>query len=324
LAVALLVLVLVGAPLAADALQAGKVYRIGVLCPLSCDGMTGLEPAFRLALRDLGYVEGRTLAFEYRAAEGQLDRLPALADELVQTKVDLIFTTFGTVPPLAAKRATATIPVVMGASGDPVRAGIVSSLAKPGGNVTGVSSLTLESEGKRLELLKELLPTMSRVGAFWHPDNAYSALAIKEEEKAAGALGVRLHPVLLRGASDLDKAFEALKRERVDALSVQSYMAVLRNRAAIIEFAAKNRLAAIFPIRAYVEEGGLVSYGANLAEISRRAAHYVDRILRGAKPAGLPVEQPTKFELVINLKTAKALGLTIPQSVLLRADEVIQ
>jgi putative ABC transport system substrate-binding protein len=155
---------LLAAPLAAEAQPAGKVYRIGVLCPLACEGMTGLEPAFRLALRDLGYVEGRTLAFEYRAAGGQLDRLPALADELVQTKVDLIFTTFGTDTPLAAKRATATIPVVMGASGDPVRAGIVSSLAKPGSNVTGVSSLTLESESKRLELLKELLPTMSRVG----------------------------------------------------------------------------------------------------------------------------------------------------------------
>lgn len=315
---------LVAAPLAAEAQRAGKVYRIGVLCPLACDGITGLEPAFRLALQDLGYVEDRTLAFEYRAAEGQLDRLPALADELVQTKVDLIFTTFGTVAPLAAKRATATIPVVMGASGDPVRAGIVSSLAKPGGNVTGVSSLTLETEGKRLELLKELLPTISRVGAFWQPDNAYSALAIKEEETAARALGVRLHPVLLRGASDLENAFGSLKRERVEALSVQSYMAVLRNRAAIIEFAAKNRLAAIFPIRTYVEEGGLVSYGANLPEISRRAAHYVDRILKGAKPGDLPVEQATKLELVINLRTAKVLGLTIPPSVLIRADEVIQ
>jgi putative ABC transport system substrate-binding protein len=174
-------------PLAARAQPVEKVYRIGVLCPLACQGLTGLEPAFGLTLRDLGYVEGRNLVFEYRAAEGVLDRLPALAQELVQAKVDLIFTTFGTVPPMAAKRATASIPVVMGASGDPIRAGIVSNLAKPGSNVTGVSSLALESEGKRVELLKDLLPAISTVGTFWEPENTYSALAIKEVERAAGA-----------------------------------------------------------------------------------------------------------------------------------------
>ena len=311
-------------PIAARAQTVGKVYRIGVLCPLACEGLTGLEPAFRLTLRDLGYIEGRNLILEYRAAEGALDRLPVLAHELVQANVDLIFTTFGTVPPIAAKRATATIPVVMGASGDPLRAGIVSNLAKPGGNVTGVSTLTLESEGKRVELLKDLLPAISSVGTFWHPENAYSALAIKEVEKTAAALGIRVQPVVLRGPPDVDGAFETLKQARVDALSVQSYMAVLRNRTAIIEFAARNRVVAIFPIRTYAEEGGLISYGANLADISRRAAHYVDRIFKGANPGDLPVEQATKLELVINLRTAKALGLTIPPTVLARADEVIE
>jgi len=288
LAAALLALALLAAPLGADAQPTGKSTRIGVLCLIACEGF-GVD-AFRLALQDLGYVHGRTLSFEYRAAE----------------------------------RATATIPVVMGAAGDPLRAGIVPSLAKPGGNATGLSSLALELETKRLELLKEVVPNVSRVGVFWDPENPYSALAIKQEEMAARAIGVRLHPVRLRGAPDLENAFAALKRDRVEALSVHGYVATLQHRAAIVAFATANRMAAIYPLREYVSEGGLVSYGANLAEISRRAAHYVDRILKGAKPAELPVEQPTRFQIVVNLKTAKALGLTIPQSVLLRADEVIQ
>jgi ABC-type uncharacterized transport system substrate-binding protein len=317
-----LILSLTLAPLAAEAQQAGKVARIGVLCLIACDG-SGVD-AFRLALRDLGYVEGRTLVFEYRAAEGKVDRLPALAGDLVQTKVDVIFTTWGTAAALAAKRATATIPVVMGAAGDPVTAGIVPTLSKPGGNVTGLSSLAMELESKRLELLKEIVPKISRVGVFWDPENPYSALAIKQEEVAASALGVRLLRVRLRGTSDLENAFAGLKQDRVGALSVHGYVATLLHRSDIIAFAAANRMAAIYPLREFVAEGGLASYGANLAEISRRAATYVDKILKGAKPADLPVEQPTKFELVINLKTAKALGLTIPQSLLVRADEVIQ
>jgi putative ABC transport system substrate-binding protein len=313
---------MLAAPLAAEAQQAGKVARIGVLCPIACDG-AGVD-AFRLALRDLGHVESRTLVFEFRAADGRVDRLPALATELVQTKVDVIFTTWGTAAALAAKRATATIPVVVGGAGDPVKAGIVPSLAKPGGNVTGVSSVALELESKRLELLKQVVPKVSRVGAFWDPENTYSALAIKQEEMAASALGVRLHPVRLRAASDLENAFAALKRDRVEALSVHGYVVTVQNRAAIIAFAAANRMAAIYPLREYVTEGGLVSYGANVAAISQRAAHYVDRILRGAKPADLPVEQPTNLEFAINMKTAKALGLTIPPSLLLRADQVIE
>jgi putative tryptophan/tyrosine transport system substrate-binding protein len=312
----------VATSLAAEAQQAGRVARIGVLCPIACDG-AGVD-AFRLALRDLGYVESRTLVFEFRAADGRVDRLPALATELVQTKVDVIFTTWGTAAALAAKRATATIPVVVGGAGDPVKAGIVPTLAKPGGNVTGVSSVALELESKRLELLKEVVPKVSRVGAFWDPENTYSALAIKQEEMAASALGVRLHPVRLRAASDLENAFEALKRDRVEALSVHAYVVTVQNRAAIIAFAAANRMAAIYPLREYVTEGGLVSYGANVAAISQRAAHYVDRILRGAKPADLPVEQPRNLELAINMKTAKALGLTIPPSLLLRANQVIE
>jgi putative ABC transport system substrate-binding protein len=318
----LLSLPLLATSLAAEAQQAGKVARIGVLCPIACDG-AGVD-AFRLALRDLGYVESRTLVFEFRAADGRVDRLPALATDLVQTKVDVIFTTWGTAAALAAKRATATIPVIVGGTGDPVKAGIVTSLAKPGGNVTGVSSVALELESKRLELLKEVVPTVARVGAFWDPENAYSALANKQEEMAASALGVRLHPVRLRAASDLENAFAALKRDRVEALSVHAYIVTVQNRAAIIAFAAANRMAAIYPLREYVTEGGLVSYGANVAAISQRAAHYVDRILRGAKPADLPVEQPTKLEFAINLKTAKALGLTIPPTLLLRADQVIE
>jgi putative ABC transport system substrate-binding protein len=302
--------------------QAGKVARIGVLCLIACDG-SGVD-AFRLALLELGYVEGRTLVFEYRAAQGEVDRLSTLARDLVQTQVDVIFTTWGTAAALAAKRATATIPVVMGSAGDPVSAGIVRTLTKPGGNVTGLSSLALELESKRLELLREIVPRIARVGVFWDPENAYSALAIKQEEVAASALGVRLIRARLRDSSDLENGFAALKRARVEALSVHGYVTTLQHRAEIIAFAAANRMAAIYPLREYVTQGGLASYGANLAEISRRAAYYVDRILRGAKPADLPVEQPTKFELVINLKTAKALGLTIPPSLLLRTDQVIE
>jgi putative ABC transport system substrate-binding protein len=317
-----LTLGIISAPLLAAAQQAGKVARIGVLCLIACDG-SGVD-AFRLALRDAGYVEGRTLLFEYRAAEGQVDRLPVLATDLVQAGVDVIFTPWGTAAALAAKHATATIPVVMGAAGDPVKAGIVPTLARPGGNVTGLSSVALELESKRLELLKEIVPKVSRVGVFSDPANPYSALAIKQEEMAARALDLRLFPVHLRGASELESAFAALKRHRVEALSVHGYVATLQNRAAIIAFAAANRMAAIYPSREYVTEGGLMSYGANLAEISRRAAHYVDRILKGAKPAELPVEQPTKLEFAINLKTAKTLGLTVSPVMLLRADQVLE
>jgi len=310
-------------PIAAEAQQMGKPARIGVLCQVPCRGRA--VDAFGRALVELGYVEGRTVVFEYRDAEWGIERLPALATDLVQRKVDVIFTSWGTAAALAAKRATNTIPVVIGAVGDPVRAGIVTSLAKPGGNVTGVSSLALELEGKRLELVKEVIPKVSRVGTFLKPGDPYSPVAFTEVETAARALGLRLHGVQVTGPSDLDMAFATLKRDHVEALVLDSgYFAHLQNRRAIIEFAAANRLPTIYPLREFVDEGGLLSYGANLAELSRRAAHYVDRVLKGAKPADLPVEQARTVELVVNLKTAKALGLTIPQSLLLRADQVIE
>ena len=319
---AALALVVICSPLVAECQQAGKPAHIGVLCLIGCEG-PGVD-AFRGALRSLGHVEGRTLAFEYRDAAGKAERLAPLADELVRSKVDLIFTPWGTASALAAKRATVTIPVVIGAAGDPVKAGIVPSLAKPGGNVTGVSSLALELEGKRLELLKELVPKVSRVGVFWHPDNPYSALATKEVEGAAHAVGVQILAVGLSGPADLQTALAKLKRDRVEALVLHAYGATLQNRSPIIQFAAMNRLPAIYPVREYVDEGGLLSYGANVADISRRAARYAGRILEGAKPADLPVEQATTIELVVNRRTATALGLAIPSAILLRADQVVE
>jgi putative ABC transport system substrate-binding protein len=322
LSVAALTLVVISSPLVGECQPADRPARIGVLCLVSCKGL-GVD-AFRGALRNVGYVEGRTLAFEYRDAAGKAERLATLADELVRSKVDLIFTPWGTASALAAKRATVTIPVVIGAAGDPVKAGIVASLAKPGGNVTGVASLALELEGKRLELLKEVVPKVSRVGIFWDPDNPYSALATKEVEGAAHALGVRILKVRLSGPADLDAALTTLKRDPVEALVLHGYVATLQNRRRIIQFAAANRLPAIYPEREYVDEGGLMSYGANVADISRRAAYFADRILKGAKPADLPVEQATAIELVVNRKTAAALGLAIPSALLLRADQVVE
>jgi ABC-type uncharacterized transport system substrate-binding protein len=318
----LIALAITSAPLPAEAQQARAPTRIGVLCLIPCQGLA--VDAFRRALQELGYVEGRTVVFEYRDADWKVERLRGLAGELVQSKVDIIFTPWGTAAALAAKRATATIPVVIGAAGDPVRAGIVASLSKPGGNVTGLSSLALELEGKRVEFAKEVFPRLSRVGIFWHPENLYSALAFKEVEAAARALGVQLYAVRLSGASDLEAAFATLKRDRVDVLVVSGYDATLQNRRAIIDFALANHLAAVYPFREYVDEGGLLSYGANVADISQRAAHYVDRIVKGAKPADLPVEQATTVELVVNLKTARALGITLAPSLLLRADRVVQ
>ena len=322
LSVAAFMFVVISLPLGAECQPADRPARIGVLCLIRCDGL-GVE-AFRGAMRTAGYVEGRTLAFEYRDAAGKAERLAILADELVRTKVDLIFTPWGTAAALAAKRATASIPVVIGAAGDPVKAGIVASLAKPGGNVTGVASLALELEGKRLELLKEVVPQVSRVGIFWDPDNPYSALATKEVEKAARALRVRILKVRLSGSADLDAALAALKRDPVEALVLHGYVATLQNRSRIMQFAAANRLPAVYPEREYVDEGGLLSYGANVVDISRRAAYYADRILRGAKPADLPVEQATTVELVVNRRTATALGLAIPSALLLRVDQVVE
>ena len=318
--VLLIALGIMWTPLPAKAQRAGTPVRIGVLCLIPCHEFAA--DAFRQTLRDLGYIEARTLVLEYRDAEWKEERLPVLAADLVQNKVDVIFTPWGTGAALAAKRATASIPIVIGAAGDPVRAGIIASLTRPGGNVTGLSSLALELEGKRVEFAKEVFPKASRIGVFWHSENRYSALALKEVDAAARALGMRVHAVRLSGPSDLETAFAALKRHRVEVLVLHGYVATLQNRRAIVDFASA-RLPAIYPLREYADEGGLLSYGANVADISRRAAHYVDRIVKGAKPADLPVEQATTVELVINRKTARALGLTIAPSLLLRADRVL-
>ncbi|HEV8458500.1 MAG TPA: ABC transporter substrate-binding protein, partial [Methylomirabilota bacterium] len=284
------------------------------------------QEAFRQGLRDLGYVEGRNVVIEYRDAEGNVERLPALAAELVALKVDVIVVG-GTPAVLAAKQATKTIPIVFTVAADPVADGLVTSLARPGGNVTGLSNLGPELVGKCLEQLKQAVPGVSRVAVLWQP-GAFGERTekdmLKEAEVAARALGVRPQFVEARGPDDFDRAFSDMTRARAGALTVLLSPMFFNERRRLVDLAAKNRLPAVYQVREFVDAGGLMSYGANLADLVRRAATYVDRILKGAKPGDLPVEQPTKFELVINLKTAKALGLTIPQSVLGRADEVIQ
>jgi putative ABC transport system substrate-binding protein len=316
---------LLAAPLAAEAQQAAKIARIGYLAG-SLAGNPHLPEAFRQGLRDLGYVEGRTVVIEYRDAEGKLERLPALAAELVALKVDVILAG-GTPQALAAKQATRTLPIVFAAHADPVGSGLVTSLARPGGNVTGLSLLAPELVGKRLEQLKQAVPGVNRVAVLWEP-GAYVELTerdiLKETEVAARALGVRLQFVEARGPADFDRAFSDMTRARAGALTVLPSTMFIIERRRLVDLAAKNRLPAVYTSREYVDAGGLMSYGPSIADLFRRAATYVDKILKGAKPGDLPVEQPTKFELVINLKTAKALGLTIPPSVLSRADEVLQ
>jgi putative ABC transport system substrate-binding protein len=313
-----LVFSLVAAPLAADGQQAGKVPRIGLL---STQSLPYVE-AFRQGLRDLGYVEGRTIVIEYREAEGHFERLPNLAKELVGLNVDIIVTAGGAPSALAAKAATKTIPVVFLAGGV-VAGGLVSSLPRPGGNLTGLDVLVGELDPKRLEILKEALPRAIRVAFLWNPGGSgYSPSEQRKRlEAAAQALGVRLRMVEARVPSEIDTAFAALARERPDALLVQGDAMLNSQRRKIVELAAQTRIPAIYAFREFVEVGGLMFYGASLPDMYRRAATYVDKILKGAKPADLPIEQPTKFELVINLKTAKALGLTIPPSVL---DHVIE
>ncbi len=316
---------LFAAPLAAEAQQAAKVPRIGFLLPNLAASPHLLE-AFRQGLRDLGYVEGRNLLIEYRDAEGKPERLPALAAELVALKVDVILAPT-TPTALAAKQATRTIPIVFAAATDAVTDGLVTSLARPGGNVTGLSSLVgPELYGKRLELLKQAVPGVSRVAFLWQPGGQGERTEkdiLKGADVAARALGVRLQFVEARGPEDFDRVFSEMTRARAGALTVLGSPMFFVERRRLVDLAAKNRLPAVYPFREFADAGGLMSYGPNAADLLRRAATYVDKILKGAKPADLPVEQPTKFELVINLKTAKALGLTIPPSVLGRADEVI-
>jgi putative ABC transport system substrate-binding protein len=303
----------------AEAQQLGKVYRIGTLEQSSPSGRGHLWEAFRQGLRELGYFEAKNVMFEQRWAEGNSDRLPALAAELVRLKVDVIVTA-ATPSALAAKQATTIIPIVMASQSDPVGAGLVVSLARPGGNVTGLSSVNVELGGKRLELLKEAFPTVSRV-AFLRGSGG--STQPKEIEVAARTLGVQLKSIHAR-VSDLESAFLAAVSERADAIILLSSPNFFAERRQFAELAAKTRLPTMYPQREYVDAGGLMSYGIITTDLFRRAAIYVDKILKGIKPADLPVEQPTKFELAINLKTAKQINLTIPPSVLARADKVIK
>jgi putative ABC transport system substrate-binding protein len=274
-------------------------------------------------LRDLGYVEGRNIVIEYRWAEGKYERFPELIAELVALNVDIIVTA-GTPAALAVKRAMLKIPLVMAAVGDPVGAGLVASLARPGGNVTGLTAIAPDLEAKRLELLKEIVPKVSHVSFLLNPDNALRVESEKQARAAAKVLDIDVQFVGVREDSHFDQAFDTIARERPDAFIVLADRVFLHNRARIVDFAARNRLPAVYPYRELVEAGGLMSFGPNYAEMHRRAATYVDKILRGAKPGDLPVEQPTKFELIINLKTAKGLGFTIPSSLLVQADEAIE
>jgi putative ABC transport system substrate-binding protein len=314
----------VAAPLAVEALQAANVVRIGWLAPTSTADWAQARGAFVQGLRDRGYVESRLL-IESRYAEGNSERLPALAAELVALKVDIIVTV-GTNGAVAATKATRTTPIVFGAVGDPVTSGLVASLARPGGNVTGLSLLgSRELLGKNLDLLKETVPGVTRIALLQRsgilPERAGKDLR-EGADVAARALGVQLQLVEVRGPEDFDRAFSEMTRTRVGALAVYGPFAPGTSRP-LVDLAAKHRLPAVYQFREFVDAGGLMAYGPDLADLFRRAATYVDKILKGAKPADLPVEQPTRFELVINLKTAKALGLTIPPSLLARADQVI-
>jgi ABC-type uncharacterized transport system substrate-binding protein len=312
-------------PVAAETQQAAKVARIGFLAG-NLAALPNLREAFLQGLRDLGYVEGRSVVIEYRDAEGKLERLPALAAELVALKVDVILAA-STPQTLAAMQATRTLPIVFAAADDAVGSGLVTSLARPGGNVTGLSFLAPELVGKRLELLKQAVPGVTQVAVLWQPGGLGERTEkdqLKEADVAARALGVRVQFVEARGPADIDRAFSDMTRARAGALTVLTGAMFFGERKRLVDLAAKNRLPAVYPWREGVGAGGLMSYGADLADLFRRAATYVDRILKGAKPADLPVEQPTKFELLINLKVAKALGLTIPQSVLARADHVVE
>ena len=321
LAVILAVSVL--SPLAAGAQQPGKVPRIGFLGATSAFTEKSRIEAFRQGLHELGYVEGENIVIEWRWAEGKFDRLPVLAAELVRLNVEVIVTG-GSTSSGAAKEVTTTIPIVMAQTNDPVGSGFVASLARPGGNMTGLSTFAPELSGKRLELLKEVVPKLSRVAVFGDSTTPGNAQALKETELAARALKVQLRYLDILGPKDIETAFREASKGRADAVLVLGAPVLISPRRQIADLTVKNRLPAAYPVAEYVEDGGLMSYGVSVSDLYRRAATYVNKILKGAKPADLPVEQPTKFELAINLKTAKALGLTIPQSVLGRADQVIE
>jgi ABC-type uncharacterized transport system substrate-binding protein len=316
---------LLAAPLAAEAQQPVRVARIGVLSP--GDPLSEPSPrfeAFRRELRERGWVEGQNIAIEWRFAEGKNDRLPDLAAELIRLKVNVIFA-INTPATLAARNATRTVPVVFtGVGASPTTARLVGSLARPGGNITGVTTVSGEMSGKRLELMKEVLPTVTRVAVLWHAPNAGAAAILKDIEVASVRLGLHIQNVGVPGPKEIRSAFEAATRERAGALVLIDDMLISSHRGRILEFAGQTRLPVISIYSDFAEAGGLLAYGPKASDTYQRAAYFIDRILKGAKPADLPVEQSSTFELVINLKTAKALGLTIPPSLLQRADQVIE
>ena len=318
-------------PLVPHAQPAGKVYRIGYLSPTSAaDPERQASPfgergfaAFREGLRELGYVEGQNVVLESRWAEGKFDRLPDLAAELVRLKVDIIVSVV-TQASLAAKNATRTIPIVMVAPGDPLGSGLVSSLARPGGNLTGPSSMYSDLVAKQLELLREIVPNLSRVALLWNPANAgWQAQMLKATDAAARALGVQVQLLEARGPDDLEAAFAAMTKQRASALLVAVDVIYALHARRIADLAAKHRLPAMYGSTEHAQAGGLIAYAPNIPEVFRRAATYVDKILKGARPGDLPVEQPTKLDMVVNLGTARAMGMTIPSSVLVRATQVI-
>jgi putative ABC transport system substrate-binding protein len=313
---------ILGTPLSADAQQAQPIPRLGFLASASADVTTSLLAALQQGLRALGYVEGQNILIESRYAAGDFARLPALAGELVRLHVDVILTEGGPAAQAAQQRTT-TIPIVIGNAGDPVGMGLVASLARPGGNITGLSMMSPELTVKRLELLKEIVPSASRVAVLLNPANPTSPLQLQEFQATAPALGVTLLPFEATAANEIDRAFTAMHQERVEALIVVGDAMLGTHQRRVVELAAQARLPAMYNLRAFVDAGGLMSYGVHFEDLYRRAATYADKILKGTKPTDLPVEQPTKFALVINLQTAKALGITIPSTLLFRADEVI-
>jgi ABC-type uncharacterized transport system substrate-binding protein len=315
-------LIIFAAAFTTEAQQPARIPRIGILVAPSASSYTARVEAFRQRLRELGYVEGKNILIEYRYAEGKLERLPDLATELVRLKVDVIVTHGPAI--LAAKKASATIPNVFTSADDPVGSGFVSSLARPGGNITGLSTMAPDLNGKRLELLKEAFPKVARVAFLWAPRGTTGNLTLTDMEAAAKALGVKLQSLEVRSLDDFDSAFARAKKEGAQALITTPHPLITTQQRQVLDFAAKNRLPAMYPDSEFVEAGGLMSYAPNYADLWRRAADFVDKILKGTKPADISVEQPRKFELVINLKTAKQTGVTIPQSVLSRADKVIK
>jgi putative ABC transport system substrate-binding protein len=317
-----LALALLAAPLAADAQQRANVARIGVLGGTSASSYATRLEAFKQGLRELGYVEGRNVAIEYRWADGRYERLPGLAAELVNLRVDVLVT-HGTQGTRATQQATTTIPIVMATAGDAVGTGLIASLARPGGNITGSTAIAPEINAKRLELLKEAIPRIRRVAVLLNPGTQVSDVVFAQMELVARALGIEVRPAWVRRGGELDRTFSELLKARSDGLVIADDAVLTSNARRIADLAVKNRLPTATSLD-HVQTGSLLSYGASFDALWRRAAISVDKILKGAKPADLPVEQPTRFELVVNMKTAKALGLTIPASVLIRADQVIQ